>query len=205
MTRSLRLRDLELIPVAGSRMGVVRQELGITAFGANSFAADAGEQIFEPHDELSENSGSHEELYVVVHGSATFSVGDERIDAPAGTLVLARPGDWRGATAEQDGTAVLVLGGPPGAAGPVSAWERIFVATRYEDDPERAYAELSLALPDWPEQADVHYNLGCYAARLGRRESALEHMRVALAASEENRREARSDPDLDSIRAELEL
>lgn len=202
--RSLRLGDAEEIPVAGMRMALVRQPLHITGFGANAFFADAGEEVFEAHDERSGNAAGHEELYVVVAGRATFTVDDEELDAPAGTLVFCRPGEWRGARASEDGTAVLIVGGPEGAAGPVAPWERLFAANRYEDDPERAYAELALALPDWPEQPDVHYNLGCYAARLGRRESALEHMEIAL-RTEENRFEARSDPDLESIRSELGL
>ncbi|UJA18882.1 cupin domain-containing protein [Thermoleophilia bacterium SCSIO 60948] len=202
--RSLRLGEAETIPVGAMRMALVRQPLGITGFGANAFLADAGEEVFEAHDETSDNAARHEELYVVVAGRATFTVDDEELDAPAGTIVFCRPGEWRGARATEDATIVLIVGGPEGAAGPIAPWERLFAANRYEDDPERAYAELALALSDWPEHPDVHYNLGCYAARLSRRESALEHMQIAL-RTEENRHEARTDPDLEPIRSELDL
>ncbi len=62
--------------------------------------------MIEPHDETGMGSGGHEELYVVLTGHAEFELDGETIDAPAGTLVLARPEQHRAAKAlarEHDG------------------------------------------------------------------------------------------------------
>ena len=46
-------------------------------------------------------------------GRATFTVGGEHLDAPAGTLVfLPEPATRRGAVADEDGTTVLAVGFP---------------------------------------------------------------------------------------------
>src|SRR4029079_14422302 len=69
-------RDSNLIPV--------RHALGFPAAGVKTWIADRGGQLIPPHEEDSGN----EELYVVVRGRATFTVGDETTDAPAGTFLL---------------------------------------------------------------------------------------------------------------------
>jgi len=67
----------------------VRAELGIDAFGANAYVADAGQLIVVEHDELDADDpgASHRELYVVLRGRAEFTLAGETVDAPAGTLV----------------------------------------------------------------------------------------------------------------------
>src|SRR5215469_5885747 len=81
----------------------VRHHLGITSFGVNAWtAAAAGDRVINEHDE----AGDMEELYLVHRGRATFELGDERIDAPAGTLVFAKPGVRRTAFAEEPGTTI---------------------------------------------------------------------------------------------------
>src|SRR4051812_48503940 len=132
--RVARLQDLERIDVAGGHLRPVRRPLGITAFGTNVFTADAGGQLIETHTETASGAGRHEELYVVLTGRATFTVDGEEIDAPAGTFVfVAEAESRRGATAAEDGTSALVVGGPRGAAGPVSPWEWYFTAARYAE------------------------------------------------------------------------
>src|SRR5205809_3216871 len=92
----------------------VRHHFGITAFGVNAWTArDSGDRIINEHDESDE---SNEELYVVLRGRATFELDGERVDAPTGTLVFARPGVKRTAFAEQPGTTIVALGGTPGKA-----------------------------------------------------------------------------------------
>ena len=69
----------------------LRHHLGIGAFGVNAWVApEAGGQAVERHDEAPEEGATdgHEELYVVLRGHARFTVGDEEIDAPEGTLVF---------------------------------------------------------------------------------------------------------------------
>jgi quercetin dioxygenase-like cupin family protein len=103
----------------------VRHHFGIEAFGANAWFGDSSVEVIEEHDEHEENTDGHEELYLVVSGSATFTVDGDRIDAPAGTLVaITDPGLKRKAVADEDGTVVLAVGAPKGAPYRVAAWER---------------------------------------------------------------------------------
>src|SRR5215217_9738514 len=75
----------------------IRHHFGITSFGVNAWTGRAaGDRIINEHDE----AGDDEELYVVQSGRATFELDGERVDAPAGTLVFARPGVKRTAYAQ---------------------------------------------------------------------------------------------------------
>ena len=197
--RVLSLDDLDPISVAGVRLHPVRQALGISAFGINGFSADAGERLIEEHREDGGGAGRHEELYVVIRGRATFTVDGEELDAAAGTLVLVPPGSLRGAMATEDRTLALVIGNPPGAAGPISPWERYFVAAG-EADPARAYAVAAEGLADHPDHPSLHYELAGFGARAGMRAEALEHLRRAIEGEPKARRWAAEDADLDSIR-----
>ena len=92
------------------RLIPLRYELGLRAFGANAWTNDVGGHVVPRHSEESGN----EELYVVVRGRATFTVNDETLDAPAGTLVHAVSGENREAVAEEPGTIVLAVGATRG-------------------------------------------------------------------------------------------
>jgi quercetin dioxygenase-like cupin family protein len=95
----------------------VRRRLGITAFGTNAFTAEKGtERVVEEHSE----QNGHEELYFVASGRATFVLGDDEIDAPAGTFVHAEPGTRRGAVATERNTTVLAIGAKPGVPHEIS-------------------------------------------------------------------------------------
>jgi hypothetical protein len=88
---------------------------GITSFGINAWTGqDAGDRIINEHDES--RDGSNEEICLVQRGRATFELDGERVDAPAGTLVFARPGVKRTAFAEEPGTTIVAIGGTPGRA-----------------------------------------------------------------------------------------
>ena len=106
----------------------LRHHLGMGAFGVNAWVApEAGGQAVERHDEAPEDGGTngHEELYVVVRGHARFTVGDEEIDAPEGTLVfVADPALVREAIASEAGTTVLAIGAARGVAFEPSDWEQ---------------------------------------------------------------------------------
>ena len=124
-------RSAKIDDVPGVRWGEglewrpVRRHLGIGAFGAGTWHGDAGAELIEDHTELDENTDGHEELYLVVTGSATFTVAGETIEAPAGTFVaVSDPATRRKAVAGEDGTAILAVGAPPGRAYEVSPWER---------------------------------------------------------------------------------
>ena len=198
--------QLDAIPIGGALYRPVRRPLGVTAFGANAYTAEeAGGELIEPHDETTAGSAFHEELYVVLAGHARFTVDGEDVDAPAGTLVLVPQGVHRQAVARADATSVLVIGGPPGAAGPISVFEHWYAATpAYRaGDYARAYEIASEGLADHPENGTLHYNLACYAALAGDREKALDHLRIAFERDPRTREWAREDDDLASVREEL--
>lgn len=178
----------------------IRKAMGISAFGINAYTADAGQLVIEAHDELGVGSGHHEELYVVVTGEAEFELDGETVAAPAGTLVFAQPEQRRAARALADETTVLVIGGKPGTAGPPSPFEYWYLAEA-EQAPARRYEIAAAGLEHYPDNANLHYNLACYAALAGEGDKALEHLEVAFERRPESREWARTDSDLDSIRS----
>jgi mannose-6-phosphate isomerase-like protein (cupin superfamily) len=201
--RAVRIGDVPRIPVTGhGDWRPIRRALGITAFGANGSTADAGEAVIEPHDERSPGAGGHEELYVVLSGHAVFAVDGEEVDAPAGTLVLVDPGAPREATATADDTTVLIVGGRPGAALPVSPFEHWYAAHAHylETDYETAIEVVSAGLADHPDHPQILYQRACYRALGGDREGALADLAVAVAGDPRTAEWAQEDEDLDAIR-----
>src|SRR5438046_6252374 len=119
--------ELEELPINNAEFvwRPVRRRFGITAFGTNAYTGKAGQRVVEEHHERD----NHQEMYVVLRGRATFTLGDDEVDAPAGTIVFVRPDTKRGAIAAEDGTAVLGVGAKPGVVFEASPWEDVFVAT----------------------------------------------------------------------------
>jgi tetratricopeptide (TPR) repeat protein len=182
----------------------IRLHFGIRSFGVNAWTArEAGDRIINEHDE----AGEDEELYVVQSGRATFELDGERVDAPAGTFVFARPGVKRTAYAEERETTILALGGTPGQAYEPGGWElwapfnRLYMEGRYEEAADRA-RELAGA---HPEYAGLLYNLACCESLAGRTADAIEHLRLAIGSSERYRSFAEHDSDFDPIREEPEF
>ncbi len=105
----------------------VRHHFGIETFGINGYRRNAGEGVVPEHDE---SDGGAPELYYVASGHATFAVGDDEIDAPAGTCVWVEDaGARRSATAKADGTLVLAIGaGAPGQAFTPEGWDSRYLA-----------------------------------------------------------------------------
>ena len=164
--------------------------------------------MIEPHDETGEGSGKHEELYVVMTGRARFELDGETHDAPAGTLVFARPEQHRGAKAVEADTTILVIGGKPGAAGPPSPFEYWYLAepAYRAGDYDRAYAIAAEGLEHHADNGDAALPARLLSRAAGRREEAIEHLRRALELSPDRvRRWAADDADLDSVRGELGL
>ncbi len=194
--------ELEALPVNDGEFiwRPVRRRLGITAFGTNAYTAEkAGQRVIEEH---SERDG-HEEMYVVLRGRATFALGDDEVDAPAGTLVFARPGTKRGAVAAEDGTAVLAVGAKPGVVFEPSLWEDVFAAYSYGElgDIDRARSLVQAAINRSPDAWQGHYNAACIEASLGDPEAAIAHLKRSIALdAEATRKAAATDHDLDSIR-----
>jgi hypothetical protein len=103
----------------------VRRFFGIGSFGSNLFrATQAGDVLTHDHTEIDGAGTRHEELFLVVSGHATFRVGGQEIDAPAGTFVhVPDPAVMRGAVAREAGTVLLAVGAEPGAVYSPSAWD----------------------------------------------------------------------------------
>ena len=180
----------------------VRYHFGITSFGVNAWTGrEAGDRIINEHDE-SDGEDSEEELYFVQRGRATFELDDERVDAPAGTLVFARPGVKRTAFAEEPGTTILAIGGTPGKSYEPSGFEiwaplgPLYEAGEYAEAADRG-RELIKAHPEYP---GLLYNVACCESLAGRTADAIEHLRLAIERADRSRSLAAEDSDFDPIR-----
>jgi tetratricopeptide (TPR) repeat protein len=146
----------------------------------------------------------NEELYLVQQGRAVFELDGERLDAPAGTLVFARPGVKRTAFAEEPGTTILAVGGVAGKAYAPDGWEiwapmrPLYEAGEYAEVADR----LRVAVDAHPQYADLFYNLACCESLVGRTTDAIEHLGQAIDLSERLRAFAKDDSDFDPIRDE---
>ncbi len=200
---SVRLDEIEPIPVVGGKLlwRPVRRTLDVGAFGVNAYTApNAGDEVVEEH---TEESLGHEELYVVLQGRATFTLDDETLDAPTGTVVFVRdPKVKRHARAAEPDTAVLAVGGPRGGAYEPSPWEDYFAAERHRTtgDYDTYAAELADALDRRPDHPATLYNLACAEALAGRPDDALSHLQRALELRPEWTEMAGKDGDLASLR-----
>ena len=179
----------------------VRRRFGIRGFGVNAYTArEAGGQIVEEH---SESELEHEEIYLVLRGRVRFRVEGEEHELGPGELVFLRdPMLRRGAGALDADAVVLALGGKPGVAHEVSAWETMFLAVpamREErwDEAIRLHEE---ALAEKPDHPALLYNLACMEARGGRPADALEHLRRAVELEPKWAAHAAKDGDFETIR-----
>ena len=204
---TVRLDDLDSIPVSDTLVWrPIRRRLDIGAFGMNAYtAASEGDEIVEDH---TEESNGHEEVYFVVRGRAEFTLGGETLDAPAGTFVFIRdPKVRRAAAAKEAGSTVLAVGGPRDEAFRPSAWEHYFMAIPHAKAGDWAMARdvVLEGKDDHSEHPSFLYNLGCFEARAGDLDEALEHVTKALELDPSLHEHAKTDPDLDPIRDRLDL
>lgn len=200
---SVRLDEIEPIAVVGGTLlwQPVRRTLDIGAFGINAYVApNAGDDVVEEH---TESSLGHEEVYVVLAGRATFTLDDEIVDAPAGTVVFIRDVDVkRHARAEEAGTSVLAIGGPRDAVYEQSSWEDYFAAERHRTagDYDAFLAELEAALERRPDDPGALYHVACAEALAGRPDDAVKHLRRALELRPELAEHVRTHKDFVSLR-----
>jgi tetratricopeptide (TPR) repeat protein len=201
--RVIRIDDIESLPVLDGELQwhPLRHTLGVRAFGINAYtAAKAGDLVVEDHTEA---ALGHEEIYVVLAGSATFTLDGEDFDAPAGTVVhLADPSVRRVARAAQDATRVLAIGGPPDAAYEPSPWEPAFRADPLAraGDTDGAIAIVREALEEKPDNAGLLYNLACFEALAGRDDEAIAHLTRAIELRPSSAEWAATDKDFDTLR-----
>lgn len=201
--KSVRLDEIDAIAVVDGTLlwRPIRRTLGIGAFGINAYVApNVGDDVVEEH---TESSLGHEEVYVVLSGRATFTLGDDALDAPAGTLVFVHDVDVkRHARAEEPGTSVLAIGGPRDKAYEPSPWEDVFAAEphRTAGDYEAYAAALAGGLEKRPDDPSTLYNLACAEALAGRPDDALAHLRRALELKPEWAEMATKDDDFVQLR-----
>jgi hypothetical protein len=185
----------------------IRDHFGGTAFGINAYIAQhEGDNVIGDHNE---SDTGHEELYLVLNGHVTFTVAGDEIDAPAGTLVFVRdPGAQRKGVASEAGATVIGVGGKPGEAFQISAWE---IASPWNSRGmelyrEQKYAEAAEAFAEGlavvPTHYGLRYNLACVRALNGEADAAIEALQVAIENDPSFVELARKDSDLDSIRAD---
>jgi tetratricopeptide (TPR) repeat protein len=203
-----RLDGLEPAPLLGPsdtddgrRRFDVRRRFGITSFGIQAYSAPPGVDVIREHDETLLGEAGQEELYIVLTGAATFELDGESVEAPSGSFVYVQPTARRKATANEEGTTILVVGGTPGKAyepAPDEAGEAF--AAYSAGDYEAAIAKQLIVLDKRPNDPVAHFNAGCFAARAGRADEAVEHLRRAVEINERIKELVATDEDLDSIR-----
>ena len=198
------LNDLEYFGYRETQTGRVRHELGITAFGVNSWLGpNVGDRVIPEHAE--DQEGDQDELYVVVRGHARFEVGDDTVDAPQGALVYVPAGPTRRtAFAKEAGTLVLAVGATAGKAFETHGWELwgplhdLYAAGDYEG----VIAKGRETIEANPQYGMPLYNLACAESLAGHRQEAIEHLRAAIGAAPMFRDLAGEDSDFDAIRDE---
>jgi len=200
-----RSASLDEIPRAGNGWIPIRNHFGIQAFGINAWGKrETDGKLIGAH---TETDTGHEELYYVVRGHARFTLGDDEVDAPAGTIVVVRDPDLqRGATPVDDETIILSVGGKPGEGFRVSDWEigadwnakalPLYTDKRYAE----AAAVLREGIAAGVDVPGMHYNLACFASLAGETDDALEHLRIAVDRDASLAELAKTDSDLDPIR-----
>ena len=100
----------------------VRHHFGIETFGINLWRGQDDGTVIPEHDE---SASGAPELYYVIEGQATFTVGGDDVDAPAGTCVwVTDPSAKRAGRAAGPGTLVLSVGAAaPGQAYAPAGWD----------------------------------------------------------------------------------
>jgi mannose-6-phosphate isomerase-like protein (cupin superfamily) len=200
------LDDLDYWGFKETLTGRVRDELGITAFGVNSWLGkNVGDRVIPEHAE--DQEGDQDELYVVVRGHARFEVDGDTVDAPEGTLVYIPAGPTvRTAFAEEAGTMVLAVGGTRGKAFEDHGWEPwgrvydLYAAGDYEGVVAQGRKRIEAAGHPMPL-----YNLACCESLTGHKEDAIRHLGMAIERWDGGRDLARTDSDFDAIRDEPEF
>ena len=208
-----RLDELEPAPTLapgatddGRQRFDVRRLLDITAFGVQAFRAPSGVGVINEHDETLFGEAGQEELYIVLNGAATFEIDGESVEAPAGSLVHVRPTAMRKATAKDEATTILVVGGTPGKAYEPAPEEAAKAFAAYnKGDYESALAKQLVVVEKRPDDPVAHFNAGCFAARAGHADEAIDHLKRAIEINERIKELIATDEDLDSIREDPRL
>jgi hypothetical protein len=195
----IHIDEIDRASYLGSNLIPVRYTLGFGAAGTSAWEADTGGQLIPPH---TEDAGS-EEMYVVMRGRATFTVGEEKADVPVGAIVHVPPEVFRTAEAAEDGTVVLAVGGRIGQPFRGGNWDTYAVADdlRRGGRVEEGREVLHKAREERPDSWAMAYNSGCWEALAGNPDAAFEHLRRARELDPDSVRPyLAEDTDLDPLR-----
>ena len=103
----------------------IRHHFDIRAFGINAWRGAEGDEVIKRH---TETESGQAELYIVLSGRATFTIGEEEVDAPSGTLVYISDAEAeRVAFAKEPGTVVLSIGATEGEMYEPSGWDTSYL------------------------------------------------------------------------------
>jgi mannose-6-phosphate isomerase-like protein (cupin superfamily) len=97
----------ELAAINHGAVKLAGDELGVRSFGLQVLDFPAGFADYPEHDHADDGQ---EEVYVVLEGAAEFTIGGERVDAEAGTLVRVDPAARRKLVPGPYGVRVLAIG-----------------------------------------------------------------------------------------------
>ena len=122
--RGWQVRDLNEIPPVKpdwpTTWKSVRHMFGITAFGINAVTKDAGAVLIPEHDE---SASGQQEVYFVHAGAVRATLDGETVDVGAGGIMALEPSVVRKIESTASPTTLLCIGGTPGRAYEVGAWE----------------------------------------------------------------------------------
>ena len=92
----------------------IRHHFDVKAFGINAWRGSTGDEVIKKHDHADSNE---EEIFLVLSGRATFTIGGDEIDAATGTCVCISDANLeRVAIAQEPDTVVLSIGSERGKA-----------------------------------------------------------------------------------------
>lgn len=100
----------ELSSIMNGAVKLAGDELGVEAFGLQVLDLPAGFADYPEHDHAQDGQ---EEVYVVLAGSAAFTVAGERLEAAAGSLLRVEPASKRTLVPGPDGVRMLAIGCGP--------------------------------------------------------------------------------------------
>jgi mannose-6-phosphate isomerase-like protein (cupin superfamily) len=101
----------ELSSINHGAIKLAGDELGVQSFGLQVLDLPAGFADYPEHDHAHDRQ---EEVYVVLAGSAEFTVAGEQIEAGAGSLVRVEPTATRRLVPGAQGARILAIGCAPG-------------------------------------------------------------------------------------------
>jgi len=101
----------ELSSISHGAVKLAGDELGVQAFGLQVLDLPPGFTDYPEHDHTGDRQ---EEVYVVLSGSAEFTIAGEQIEADAGSLVRVEPAAKRKLVPGPHGVRILAIGCAPG-------------------------------------------------------------------------------------------